>query len=160
MPGMKAVGKEEKYYAKQQYEQSDESETCLLLLHVVAVFDENERRLIVLHANRWIGTFCWPGVSYPRQCHGFLKSSVSQAARPKWWTSPRCMHCFILKVNRLLKNITFPLTSSVCKGNKVRVEWGVGQPPDTPDSHWESPKSSQWEHMCTITSAWGGVQTQ
>lgn len=49
---MKAVGEEEKYYAKQKYEQSDESETCLLLLHVVAVFDENERRLVVLHADR------------------------------------------------------------------------------------------------------------
>lgn len=52
MPGMKAASEEDKDHANQQYKQSDESETCLLLLHVIAVFDEDERRLVVFHAYR------------------------------------------------------------------------------------------------------------
>lgn len=49
MPGGKAVGEKEKCHVDEQEKQSDESESCLLLLHVVAVFDEDERRLVRSH---------------------------------------------------------------------------------------------------------------
>lgn len=155
MPGMKAVGEEDKHDADQQYEQSDESETRLLLLHVVAVLDEDERRH-VSHAYRWISssTFGWLGVSHHPLYHGSLKSSVSQAVWLKWWIRPRCKHCFIFKVNRLLKNITFPITSSVGKGNKVRVELGWSSFQTLP-TVTAKPQNIAIENICVLSQELG-----
>lgn len=66
MPGMKPAGEEDKGHASQQYKESDESEPSLLLLHVIAVSDEDERRLVVSHAYPSIfrSASSWPGVSH------------------------------------------------------------------------------------------------
>lgn len=145
MPGMKAVGEEDKCHANQQHKQSDESETGLLLLHVVAVFDKDEHWLVVYHAYRWISssTSSWLGVSHCPRYHGSRKSSVSQAAMPKEWTRPAPMHSFILKVNRLLKNIQLPHRLVRKKSQELGVE------------HLQSQNLAiEKGHVCLITSAW------